>query len=82
MESYKSADAVISIEGKEYALFTGGPLSKYPYMVDISTGEILYGEQRPLLKVFLLQKGIDIEPWETRTTHWCVRQAVKAAQGR
>lgn len=77
----KAADAVITIEGKQYALFKKGTLSKYPYMVDLSTGGIPYREQRPLLKEFLLQNGVDIEPWETKGPHWCVRQAIKVAQG-
>lgn len=81
MEKYRDADAIVTIEGNEYALYKNGPLKKYPYMVDISTGGIPEGKQRPLLKTFLLLNGVDIEPWEERGPHWCVRQAIKVAQG-
>lgn len=75
-------DAVISIEGKEYALFNNGkgPLGKYPYMIDLSTGGIPDGLQRPLLKEYLLYNGVDIEPWEKKNTHWCIKEAIKIAQ--
>ena len=76
MAKCKEADVIIASEGKEYALYKKGNLSRYPYMVDLSTGKIPYGEQRPLLQNFLLHHSIDVEPWETRTTHWCVRQAI------
>ncbi len=79
-EKYKRADAVITIKGRVYALYNKGTLKKYPYMVDISTGEIPEGEQRPILKDFLLLNGVDIEPWKEKTTHWCVRQAIKLVQ--
>ena len=77
-------DAVISIEGKEYALFNKGkgPSGKYPYTIDLSTDGIPDGLQRPLLKEFLLQNGVDIEPWEKRNTHWCIREAIKIAPKR
>ena len=65
---------------EEFADRIRGTLKKYPYMVDISTGEIPEGEQRPILKDFLLLNGVDIEPWEEKTTHWCVRQAIKLVQ--
>lgn len=81
IEKYSDADAIITIEGKEYALYKNGPLKKYPYMIDISTGGIPQGEQRPLLRTYLLLNGVDIEPWEERGPHWCVRQAIKVAQG-
>lgn len=81
MEKYSDADAIVTIEGKEYALYKNGPLKKFPYMVDISTGGIPQGEQRRLLKTYLLLNGVDIEPWEERGPHWFVRQAVKVAQG-
>ena len=81
MGKYSDADAIVTIEGKEYALYKNGPLKKYPYMVDVSTGGIPEGEQRPLLKTYLLLNGVDIEPWEERGPHWCVRQAIKVAQG-
>lgn len=80
MEKYSDADAIVTIEGKEYALYKNGHLKKYPYMVDVSTGGIPQGEQRPLLKTYLLLNGVDIEPWEERGPHWCVRQAIKVAQ--
>lgn len=81
MKKYNDADAIVTIGGKEYALYKKGPLKKYPYMVDISTGGIPQGEQRSLLKTYLLLHGVDIELWEERGPHWCVRQAIKVAQG-
>lgn len=81
MTKYNNSDAIVTIEGKEYALYKNGPLSKYPYMIDISTGVIPHGEQRSLLKTYLLLHDIDIEPWKDRGPHWCVRQAIKVAQG-
>lgn len=81
IEEYNNADAIVTIEGKEYALYKNGSLRKYPYMVDVSTGGIPQGEQRPLLKTYLLLNGVNIEPWEERQSHWCVRQAIKVAQG-
>ena len=80
-KDYYDADAVITIKGREYALYRKGALKATPYMVDVSTGEIPEGEQRPLLAEYLIQNSVDIEPWETRTTHWCVRQAIKVARG-
>lgn len=71
------ADAEIYVDGRYYLLYSHGPLKKYPYMVDRETGEIPYLSQRPLLKKFLLQRGVDIEPWEKKTTHWCVREAIR-----
>lgn len=81
IEKYNDADAIITIEGSEYALYKNGPLKKYPYMVDISTGAIPQGDQRSLLRTYLLLHGVDIEPWRERGPHWCVRQAIKVTQG-
>ena len=50
IEKYRDADAIVTIEGKEYALYKNSPLKKYPYMVDIATGGIPNQEQMPLLK--------------------------------
>lgn len=80
MGKYSDADAIVVIEGKEYALYKNGPLSKYPYMVNTSTDIIPQGKQRSLLKAYLLLHGVNIEPWEERGPHWYVRQAIKAAQ--
>lgn len=77
-----NADAVVTIYGKEYALFKIGPLSKYPYMVDISTGRIPQGKQRSLLKAYLMQSGANIELREDRGPHWYVRQAISVAQNK
>ena len=82
MEKYRDADAIVTIEGKEYALYKKGPLKKYPYMIDIATGGIPHREQRPLLKTYLLLNGINVELWDERGPHWFVRQAVKVAQGK
>lgn len=81
MGKYSDADAIVTIEGKEYALYKNGPFSKYPYMVDTSTDAIPQGKQRSLLRAYLLLHGVNIEPWEERGPHWCVRQAIKVAQG-
>lgn len=81
MEKYIDADAIITIEGREYALYKSGPLKKYPYMVDISTGAIPQGDQRSLLRMYLLLHGVDIEPWRERGPHWFVRQTIKVTQG-
>ena len=82
IEKYSDADAIVTIEGKEYALYKNGPLKKCPYMVDIATGGVPHREQRPLLKSYLLLNGVNIEPWNKRITHWCIRQAIKVAQGK
>lgn len=77
MEKLKEkADAIISIEGTEYALYKNGPLRKYPYMVDLSTGEIPDGLQFSLLKGYLLQHGVEVNG---KVTHWCVRKAIEIA---
>lgn len=80
MENYKNADAVITIDGQEYALFKTGSLSKYPYIVDVSTGRIPKGKQRSLLKKYLLQSGANIELRDDRGPHWYVRQAISVAR--
>lgn len=82
IEKFGNADAIVTIEGKEYALYKNGPLKKYPYMIDVTTGGVPHREQRPLLKSYLLLNGVDIEPWHERTTHWCVHQAIKVARGK
>lgn len=76
-EKYRDADAIVTIEGKEYALYKNGPLKNYPYMIDVATGRIPLGEQRPLLKSYLVLNGVNIDPWNKRNTHWCVMQALK-----
>ena len=74
----KNTDCVeIYVEGRYYLLYENGPLSKYPYMVDRETGELPYGSQRPLLKKYLIQRGVDLEPWNEKHTHWCVREAIR-----
>lgn len=80
IERYKDADTVITIEGKEYALYKNGPLNKYPYMIDLSTGEIPQGKQRSLLINYLSLNGINIESFGERGPHWYVRKAIKVAQ--
>ena len=81
MGKYSDADAIVTIDGREYALYKNGPLSKYPYIVDTFTDAIPQGEQRLLLRKYLLLHGVNIEPWKERGPHWFVRQAVKVAQG-
>lgn len=79
-ENYRDADAIVTIEGKEYALYKKGhgSLSKYPYMVEIAIGVIPPREQLPLLKSYLQLNGVNVEP--TWNTHWCVCQAIKVAK--
>lgn len=81
MGKYSDADAIVTIEGKEYALYKNGSLSKYPYIVDTFTDAIPQGKQRLLLREYLLLHGVTIEPWKERGPHWFVRQAIKVAQG-
>jgi hypothetical protein len=78
LNEYKP-DAEIYIDGRYYHLYIHGPLKKYPYMVDRETGEIPEGFQRPMLKEYLIRQGVDIEPWKEKTTHWCIKAAVKAS---
>ena len=73
-------DASIYIEGRWYFLYKKGPLKAYPYMVEAETGYIPENNQRPLLKHYLLDHNVDVEPWEKRTTHWCVREAIKISK--
>lgn len=80
MGTYENADAIITISGKEYALFKKGPLSKYPYMVDIFTGTIPKGKQLSLLKSYLLQSRANIKLREDQGPHWYVRQAISVAR--
>ena len=79
--NYRDSDAVVTIEGKEYALYKKGhgSLSEYPHMVEIAIGAIPPREQLPLLKSYLQLNGVNVEP--TWNTHWCVCQAIKVAQG-
>lgn len=80
MEKYTDADAIVLIEGVEYALYKNGPLKRYPYMVDTSADRIPEGKQRSLLKTYLRQNGVDVELYAEELTHWWVRQAIKTAQ--
>ena len=83
IEKYNDADAIVTIEGKEYALYKKdhGPLNKYPYMVDIATGVIPPREQLPLLKSYLLLNS-NIAPQDWWNTHQFVNRAIKVAQGK
>ena len=73
------AEAIITIEGTEYALFKKSPLRKYPHMVDLSTGKIPDGDQFPLLRRFLVQNGVSKSDLGANT-HTRVRQAIAIAQ--
>ena len=78
----RTPDAVIMIKVNRYALYKKLGNSN-PHVVALSTGEVPKGDQRSLLKVFLLEHGVDIEPWEGpnhRTTYWCINQAIKIAE--
>ena len=87
MEKYRDADAIVTIEGRDYALYRKGPIRKNPhmkdittYIVDITTDEIPYYEQRPLMNSYLQLNGIRIGPQDT--TYGCIHQAIKVAQGK
>lgn len=71
----------ITINGVEYGLFAKGDDrdNPNPHMVNLATGEIPVGRQRPMLKDFLVQNGVNVEPWETRTTHWAIDKAMELA---
>ena len=69
--------AEVFIDGRYYLLFKSGPHHKWPYMIDRETGEIPCGRQRSLLKKYLLKRGVDLDPWERKTTHWCIKEAIK-----
>lgn len=73
---------MITIEGKEYALYKRGPRKKYPYMVDVFTGEIPQRKQRTLLKSYLRMNEVDVEAFGEQITHWYVKEAIKVAQGK
>lgn len=79
MMNTSCAQAQIYVDGRYYLLYERSPLSQYPHMVDRETGEMPFGNQRSLLKKYLLQMGVDIEPWHKRNTHWCVREAIKVS---
>lgn len=68
----------IVINEKEYQLFSRNEDRNniHPHMIDLETGEPPCG-QRGLLKEFLVQNNVDVEPWEKKTTHWCVLEAIK-----
>ena len=73
------AEATITIEGTEYALFTKSPLRKYPHVVNISTGEIPDGDQKSLLGRYLVQNGVS--PMDLgANTHTRVKQAINIAR--
>lgn len=76
---YTYAEVVVAIEGKEYALFKKSPLRKYPHMVDLSTGKIPDGDQRPLLGIYLLLNGVCKADLGV-TTHDRVKQAIGIAE--
>lgn len=83
IEKYRDADAIVTIEGRKYALYKKGhgSLNEHPYMVEIATGVIPQREQLPLLKSYLLLNS-DIVPQDKWNTHQFVAQAIKVAQGR
>lgn len=80
---YEDADAIITIEGRKYALYKNGPLKENcPYMIDVATAEIPPRKQLPLLKSYLLSNGISKELLNERQTHWCICKAIEFAQGK
>lgn len=79
MKVSDAPDAVITIDGNQYALYSKREKIN-PHMVELSSGEIPFGEQRSLLKRFLLDHGADIEPWKKKNTHWCIGEAIKISR--
>lgn len=75
--SYKT----IIIDGVEYKLYGWyeDTISNkaQPHIAEVETGRIPIGQQRRLLKEWLLSNGANIEPWCEKTTHWCVLEAIK-----
>lgn len=69
----------ITINGVEYGLFAKGEdrNNPNPHMVNLETDETPKGRQRGLLKAFLEQNSVDIEPWKDKTTHWCIYKAME-----
>lgn len=67
----------ITINGVEYGLFAKGEdrSNPNPHMVNLETGETPLGRQRPMLRDFLVQNGVNVEPWEPKTTHWAIDRA-------
>ena len=73
-------DASICIDGNWYYLYYSGPLKDYPYMVEAETGHIPDHSQRTILKQYFQSLGFDISKWETKTTHWYIRKAIKESR--
>ena len=68
----------IVINSKDYSLFGRNEdrNNVHPHMIDMETGEVPCG-QRGLLKEFLTQNNVDVEPWDKKNTHWAVIEAIK-----
>ncbi|NLD49218.1 MAG: hypothetical protein GX660_18815, partial [Clostridiaceae bacterium] len=75
--SYKT----IIIDGVEYILYGWyeDTISNkaQPHIAEVETGRIPIGQQRRLLKEWLIANRVNIEPWGEKTTHWCVLEAIK-----
>lgn len=72
----------ITINGVEYGLFAKGEdrSNPNPHMVNLETGETPLGRQRPMLRDFLVQNGVNVEPWGPKTTHWAIDRARELAK--
>ncbi len=71
---------IINIKGREYILYDKGEdtsRNKYPHIVDRTSGQVPEGDQKAIMKDWLIQNGINIEPWAKRNTHWCIQQALR-----
>lgn len=79
-EKYYDAEAIITVEGKTYALYKNGSLKRHPYIIDTVTGQIPDRQQRPIMKSYLRQNGVQIK--ENWNTHWCIRQAISIANAK
>ena len=75
------SNKTIEICGVKYVLYGWGEDAstgkKEPHITVAQTGIIPKGQQRRLLKEYLVSNSVNIEPWSEKTTHWCVLEAIK-----
>lgn len=75
------SEKMIVVNGIKYVLYgwnedtTSG--KNEPHIAEAKTGKIPLGQQRKLLKEWLVANNVNIEPWSEKTTHWCVLEALK-----
>ncbi len=79
-DKFNDAEAIIIVEGRTYALYKNGPLKRYPYIIDIVTGQIPNRQQLPIVKSYLRQYNVQIK--ENWTTHRYICQAISIAKAK